>query len=199
MALLKEIELDNGVIVNYHRIVSINKITNQSNIIEVASYTSEEKRQEELSALENNEPMNVFIETSYISKEYDENETIEDCYDYLKSLDKYKNSEDVQEVRNLENTELVERLVKVEQSDKSAHKRLDEHDAEIKELKETNSILKNMDFRMGNVEEAVDKINIKLDDNTQEKGKKWDKLIDYLFYFILATMLGFIVIKLGLK
>ena len=27
MALIKEIELDNGVIVNYHRIVSLNKIT----------------------------------------------------------------------------------------------------------------------------------------------------------------------------
>lgn len=99
----------------------------------------------------------------------------------------------------MENTDLVERLVKVEQSDKSAHKRLDEHDMEIKELKETNTILKNMDYRMGNVENAVEKINIKLDNSSQEKGKKWDKLIDYLFYFILATMLGFIAIKLGIK
>ena len=40
MALKKEIELENGIIVNYHRIVSINKITNDCNIIEVASYTS---------------------------------------------------------------------------------------------------------------------------------------------------------------
>ena len=36
MALSKEIELENGVIVKYHRIVSINKVTNQTNIIEVA-------------------------------------------------------------------------------------------------------------------------------------------------------------------
>ena len=28
MALQKEVELDNGVIVNYHRITSLNKITN---------------------------------------------------------------------------------------------------------------------------------------------------------------------------
>ena len=45
MGLKKEITLDNGVSVNYHRIVSINNITNVSTIIEVASYTSEEKRQ----------------------------------------------------------------------------------------------------------------------------------------------------------
>ena len=47
MALNKKIELKNGVIVNYHRIVSINKITNNANIIEIASYTSKEKRDEE--------------------------------------------------------------------------------------------------------------------------------------------------------
>ena len=44
MALKKEIELNNGIVLNYHRIVSINKITNHSTIIEIASYTSEEKR-----------------------------------------------------------------------------------------------------------------------------------------------------------
>ena len=44
MAFKKEIELENGIIVNYHRIVSINKITNSSNIIELASYISEKKK-----------------------------------------------------------------------------------------------------------------------------------------------------------
>ena len=40
MALKKEIELENGVMLNYHRIVSFNKITNISNVIEIASYTN---------------------------------------------------------------------------------------------------------------------------------------------------------------
>lgn len=69
MGLKKEITLDNGVSVNYHRIVSINNITNVSTIIEVASYTSEEKRQEEKTAIENATEMNVFIDTEYINKE----------------------------------------------------------------------------------------------------------------------------------
>ena len=47
MALIKEIELSNGVTVNYHRIVSVNNITNHSSVIEVASYTSKAKREEE--------------------------------------------------------------------------------------------------------------------------------------------------------
>lgn len=98
MALQKQIELENGIIVNYHRIVSLNKITNNANIIEIASYTSEEKRQEEKEYYnsENQEKeMNVYIDTTYISKKYDEEETIEDAYKYLKTTEKFKNAEDV--------------------------------------------------------------------------------------------------------
>lgn len=103
MALKKKIELDNGIIVNYHRIVSINKITNGETIIEVGSYTSEEKRQDEINYYnpeENNElgakePMNVFIDTTYINTEYNENATIEDMYDYLKTLDKFKDATNI--------------------------------------------------------------------------------------------------------
>lgn len=113
MALQKEIELDNGVILNYHRITSLNKITNISNNIEVSSYTSANQRQkekeyqeaqikningEELTEKEQellNEGINVFIETDYISIPYDEDMTIEDVYEYLKTTDKYEDATDV--------------------------------------------------------------------------------------------------------
>ena len=94
MGLKKEITLDNGVIVNYHRIVSLNNITNVSTIIEVGSYTSEEKREEEKVAIQNAQSIDVFIDTEYINKDYTENMTIEQAYDYLKTLDKFKSSED---------------------------------------------------------------------------------------------------------
>jgi hypothetical protein len=98
MALQKEIELDNGVVVNYHRIVSINKITNSQTIIEVASYTNEDKRQEEIdyyNSTEEDKSMNVYIDTNYISIEYDENKNIEDYYEYLKTTEEYKDAENV--------------------------------------------------------------------------------------------------------
>lgn len=98
MALKKEIEFENGLILNYHRIVSLNKITNQSNIIEIASYANERKRQEEKAYYEsndNNASMNVYIETTYINKDYNEDETIEDAYSYLKTLKQYKNAENI--------------------------------------------------------------------------------------------------------
>lgn len=92
MALKKEIILDNGVTTNYHRIVSLNNIINICNIIEIASYTSEDKRNEEKLAIQNSKAMDVFINTEYINKEYTENFTIKQAYEYLKSLDKFKNA-----------------------------------------------------------------------------------------------------------
>lgn len=113
MGLQKQIELENGIILNYHRVTSLNKITNISNSIEISSYTNEnqrlkekayqdlQKRQasgEELTEeeqLQLNQGIDVFINTEYINIPYDENMTIENAYEYLKNLDKYKDSIDV--------------------------------------------------------------------------------------------------------
>lgn len=101
MALSKKIENENGVITNYHRIVSINQIVNEQTLIEVASYTDKSKREEEQQALETarkNEEypqVNIYIDTEYIGKEYDEKDgDIEDMYKYIKTLDKFKGAKD---------------------------------------------------------------------------------------------------------
>lgn len=98
MALKKEIILKSGITVNYHRIVSINKITNNQIIIEVASYINESKRQEQIdyyNSADANKAMDVFIDTTYVNTEYDENKTIQDYYDYLKTTEKFENAKDV--------------------------------------------------------------------------------------------------------
>lgn len=112
MALKKEIELDNGVVLNYHRITSLNKITNISNNIEISSYTSESQRvkesfyqelqkksidEEDLTEEEKqllNEGIDVFIKSTFLQLPYDENQTIEDAYRYLKTTDMFRNSID---------------------------------------------------------------------------------------------------------
>lgn len=85
MALTKEIELNNGVTTRYHRIVSVNTITNVQNLIEVASYASESKRHEELEAQIDGKPMNVFVHTRFIKAPYDQNMTIESAYSWIKA------------------------------------------------------------------------------------------------------------------
>lgn len=94
MGLKKSIELDNGIITNYHRIVSINNITNVQTNIEVASYTTKEKREEEKISIEKNKGINIFINTNYYNVPYEENYSIEQAYEYLKTLDKFNEAED---------------------------------------------------------------------------------------------------------
>ncbi len=113
MALEKRIKQDNGIILNYHRIVALNKITNVLNAIEANSYINETQRAkeqryqelqrknangEELTDEEREElqkGIDVLVEADYISTDYDADMTIEQAYEYLKTLDKYKNSKDV--------------------------------------------------------------------------------------------------------
>jgi hypothetical protein len=97
MALQQEIELDNGIVTNYHRIRAITKITDELTIIEINSYVSESKREQEKSTKKDGnetESINNCVDTRTICKEYNEKETISDIYDYLKTLDEFKGAKD---------------------------------------------------------------------------------------------------------
>ena len=109
MALKREIEMENGVILNYHRIVAVNSITNIKSIIEVASYISEKQREKEARYIELQlkqnrteedereleKGINVLVETKYYDMPYSEENSIENAYEYLKTLDDFKNAQDV--------------------------------------------------------------------------------------------------------
>ena len=90
MALIKSITMPNGIIVEYHRVVSVDNITNQSSIIEVASYTNKSKRLEEKEALKNNIPMDIFIHTEYLNVPYDKDLNVDSAYAYLKTLEQFE-------------------------------------------------------------------------------------------------------------
>lgn len=101
----------------------------------------------------------------------------------------------------MENNEVV--LIRLEEREKSNTKRIDEHDKRLDSLEKTYSIMEKMDYRMGNVENAIDKIDKKIDEKVQndstEKGKKWDKLVDYIFYTIISLFMGYMAIQFGIK
>ena len=103
MALLKEIELENGVILNYHRIVTITKVTNHNTVLEIAGYISKEKRVQEIQQLASGEDVTPYIDTSFMSVPYDEKSTIKDWYAYLKTTDKYAGAKDDEDPEEKEN------------------------------------------------------------------------------------------------
>lgn len=97
MALSKRITAENGITLYYHRIVSINTFVNVQNSIEVASYTSRAKREEEKAALADGAEHNVYIETMLVEVEYDPAMTPQSAYEYLKTLPKFEGANDVLE------------------------------------------------------------------------------------------------------
>ena len=77
--------------------------------------------------------------------------------------------------------------------------KFDNHEERISSLEHSTKVLETMNYRIGQMETTIKSINQKLDTKEDEKGKKWDKLIDYLFYFIVALILSYVAYKLGFK
>ena len=77
--------------------------------------------------------------------------------------------------------------------------KFDNHEERISSLEQNTKILETMNYRIGQMEGSIKSINSKLDGSINEKGKKWDKLIDYIFYAILGILLAYIAYQLGIK
>lgn len=89
MALYKERELDNGVAVSYHRVVSVGCVTNVQNTVEVASYPSRAWRERELAGGDS------YVRTSWHVLPYRQGMSVDDAYAYLKGLPEYEGAADV--------------------------------------------------------------------------------------------------------
>ena len=96
MALKKEIILNNGIILNYHRVSSVNNITNKYSIIEVYSYVDEIQRDKEKELEDNTQDdADKVIRSKCYTTEYDKNLNVDNAYEYLKTLEEFEGAEDV--------------------------------------------------------------------------------------------------------
>ena len=89
MALLKNITQEDGVTTNYHRILLTQSVINNHTSISVLSYVTQTSRQSESIGSTPYKVCNTY-ETEYI-----ENLTIENAYDYLKTLPQFEGAQDV--------------------------------------------------------------------------------------------------------
>ena len=96
MALLKSIKQNNGIILTYHRIADIKNVVNDKTYLDVISYVDKEEREKE-----QNQPkyspnkVEIYKVSTIYDLPYNDTLTIEQAYEYLKTLEDFKGSEDI--------------------------------------------------------------------------------------------------------
>ncbi len=92
MALKKEIILENGIILNYHRIAEIQNEVNGKTKLLIYSYLNKDQRDREK---QEKSIAQIYRVGSLEKLNYNDKLTITQAYEYLKTIDKYKDAEDV--------------------------------------------------------------------------------------------------------
>lgn len=91
MALYKEIRQSDGVTTKYHRILYVMTTVNRQNSIAVLSYVDDESRTAEIDhTMEQPYQKSITYET-----DYNPSMTIEDAYEFLKTLPQFEGAEDI--------------------------------------------------------------------------------------------------------
>ena len=94
MGISKNETLPNGVPLQYFRIVSLTCVVNNQSIIEVAGYVSQDAREQEQQA-DPETGCDVYIDTRFISVDYDPDMSVNKAYELLKSMPEYEGATDV--------------------------------------------------------------------------------------------------------
>ena len=103
----------------------------------------------------------------------------------------------------MDNIEIIERLAKVEQSEKSAHHRLDEHETKINELTNVYIALTKVNDKVTNVENDVVEIKSDLKEIKEKPLKEYEEtkkeIKKNVISFVCGVVLTAITIGLGFK
>ena len=90
-------------------------------------------------------------------------------------------------------------------STKSAHKRLDTLEGEIKDIRRLTVAVEKIADKTENIEEKVDGLSVKLDvqdkrvtDIECKPAKRWDGAVDTIIKVIIGGIISFFLFKLGI-
>lgn len=96
MALSKPIKQENGIILNYHRISDIRNVVNDKTYIDVISYVDKDEREKEQNQpkYSPNKPI-IYKANKVYNVDYNDTLTIEQAYEYLKTLPEFEGAENI--------------------------------------------------------------------------------------------------------
>lgn len=90
----------------------------------------------------------------------------------------------------MENTEIIERLVKVEQSDKSAHHRIDKVESEVSEIKELTIAVKEIAMETKEMRKDLNNVDSRLKTVEDKPAKNWDNIKMTVITSIISLIIG---------
>lgn len=93
----------------------------------------------------------------------------------------------------------IERMKEIEQRGKSNTKRLDEHDKKIEELSDVYIALTKVNDKVDNIDTDVSEIKKDIKDIKDKPSKKIDQITGYILSATIGGLIGYILLKLGLK
>ena len=91
-----------------------------------------------------------------------------------------------------------ERLVRVEESSKQAHKRLDTVESKINNIYELATSVREIAIEMKEMRKDMSNIDSRVKSIEDKPGKRYDTIVGQIISIIIAAVLGFFLAKIGL-
>ena len=92
-----------------------------------------------------------------------------------------------------------ERIVKVEESTKQAHKRLDMMEHKFENMYDLTLSVKEIALEIRAMREDVNKIETRVNAIEEKPGKRYDSIITTIISCIVTAVVTFFLVKLGVK
>lgn len=93
----------------------------------------------------------------------------------------------------------IELIKEIEQRSKSNTKRLDEHDKRLEELSDVYISLTRLNDKVDTVDRDVKEIKSDMKAINEKPAKRMDSIINYILSALIGGIIGYILIKLGMK
>lgn len=93
----------------------------------------------------------------------------------------------------------IELLKEIEQRSKSNTKRLDDHDKKLDELSDVYIALTKVNDKVDNIDNDVTEIKKDIKDIKSKPGKRLDQITGYVLSALIGGIIGYVLLKLGLK
>lgn len=93
----------------------------------------------------------------------------------------------------------VEKITEIDSRSKSNTKRIDNIEKKVDELSDVYVALTKVNDKVDNIDNDVKEIKQDMKDIKDKPGKRMDQIIGYILSAIIGGLIGYVLLKLGLK